>query len=84
VGDEGTGNVGPGLANFGRHVESVAEQHHAVVVYAGGDDVLALAPVSGGLGLADDLAKSYRDCLALLCSSCRCATRLSWQNSWLR
>ncbi|MGC8628244.1 MAG: Cas10/Cmr2 second palm domain-containing protein [Acidimicrobiales bacterium] len=64
VSKQGSGKVGPGLAEFAKSARRVAERHHAVVVYAGGDDVLAFASVGEGLGFADELAKSYQQCLA--------------------
>ncbi len=59
VSNRGTARVGPGLDRFAEQARGIAGHHRAVVVYAGGDDVLAFAPVSAGLGLADALAKSY-------------------------
>lgn len=64
VSKQGSNKVGPGLAEFAKSAPRVAERHHAVVVYAGGDDVLAFASVGEGLGFADELATSYQQCLA--------------------
>ncbi|RMG10522.1 MAG: hypothetical protein D6729_19425 [Deltaproteobacteria bacterium] len=37
------------------------DRHGGVVVYAGGDDLLAMLPVEGALACADALARTYRD-----------------------
>jgi CRISPR-associated protein Cmr2 len=57
--DLGGDTVGQALADFSERTGSLARQAHAVVVYAGGDDVLAMAPVHEALCLADALARAY-------------------------
>lgn len=52
--------LGQALDSFGQKVDVIAAETHAVVVYAGGDDVLALAPVQGALDLARRLDEAYR------------------------
>jgi CRISPR-associated protein Cmr2 len=49
------------LDAFAASVPGIVEKQLGVCIYAGGDDVLALAPVSTAIGLADDLAKSFAD-----------------------
>lgn len=60
--------VGNALARFGHTAGRVAAQAHAVVVYAGGDDLLALAPVEGALDLVDHLEQAYRSSFEALVS----------------
>jgi len=60
VGTLGTKVVGKALAQFADNAQGVADDVHAVLVYAGGDDVLALAPVAGALELAEGLSLAYK------------------------
>ncbi len=50
------------LLGFGLHVARhvVEERHCGTLVYAGGDDVFAVAPVDGVLALAGDLEAAFR------------------------
>lgn len=59
--DFGAERVGDALVRFGGHVGELAAKRHAMVVYAGGDDVLAFAPVRGALDLVEELACAYGD-----------------------
>lgn len=53
------GKVSRALTEFGARVDEIVSRHHGVTVYAGGDDVLAMLPVSTALCGADELAKAY-------------------------
>jgi CRISPR-associated protein Cmr2 len=59
-------DVTTALTNFARAVPSIVEQHDGVVVYAGGDDLLALLPHDRALdcatALSDDYQKSFESC----------------------
>ena len=49
------------ILEFSRHVDNIVEEHiGAKVVYNGGDDVMALAPLSEALPLAQSLAEKYQ------------------------
>ncbi len=50
--------LGFGLLSVARHVVEV--RHAGTLVYAGGDDVFAVAPVDGVLALAGDLEAAFR------------------------
>lgn len=60
IGDLGKDVVGTGLAAFTNEVPKIVRKHSGVTVYAGGDDVLAMMPVSEALSCAASLAKSYK------------------------
>ncbi len=60
VGELGGDAVGKALAAFTSKVPEVIRKHSGVTVYAGGDDALAMLPVSGVLACAASLADSYR------------------------
>lgn len=49
------------LANFAAQVEGIVQNHHSELIYNGGDDVLALAPLSHALPLAQELATIFRE-----------------------
>ena len=61
VGGEG---VGRALARFTKQVGAIVEEHDGVPVYAGGDDVLALLPVSSALPCAQAMEALYREAFA--------------------
>ena len=46
-------------------VRAIVEGHQGVCVYAGGDDVLALLPLSTALHCAQELAQSFEECMRL-------------------
>lgn len=52
-----------GLSAFAARVRSVAEAHHAHVIYNGGDDVLLLAPLATSLPVARLLASTFQEVL---------------------
>jgi CRISPR-associated protein Cmr2 len=58
---EGEQKVSEALGRFARRIPDIALKRSAVVVYAGGDDVLAMAPAVSALRFADDLAEAYRE-----------------------
>ena len=56
--------VGRALARFTKQVGAIIEEHDGVAVYAGGDDVLALLPVSSALRCAQAMEARYREAFA--------------------
>lgn len=51
--------VSQALASFAENAGQVAHTHHGHVIYAGGDDVLALVPLDQARGCADALRQSF-------------------------
>lgn len=51
-----------GLRDFTRQVPDVVARHSGFLVYAGGDDVLALLPLEYALPCAADLRRTYMSC----------------------
>ncbi len=51
------------LAGFSVNAGTLVEKHFGALVYAGGDDVLALLPVDQALACADALQRSFKECL---------------------
>lgn len=51
--------VSEALNHFSRQVPEIVHQHNGVLVYAGGDDVLALAPLETAIDLAISLRAAY-------------------------
>jgi len=52
--------ISEALSNFALHVvPQVVDKHHGTLIYAGGDDVLALLPVRTALECADELRRAY-------------------------
>jgi len=49
------------LAEFAKQVRNIVEKHHGTLIYNGGDDVLALAPLSQALPLARALAQTFSE-----------------------
>lgn len=47
------------LVTFARQARQIVEERQGCMIYAGGDDVLALLPVSTALPVAQDLAKAF-------------------------
>lgn len=52
------------LASFSRQAKRIAEDHHGVCVYAGGDDVLALVPVDQAVPCARLLHDTFEQIMA--------------------
>jgi len=49
------------LATFATKVKEIVQSHHGELIYDGGDDVLALAPLSRVIPLAQKLADAFRE-----------------------
>lgn len=49
------------LRRFSNEVSGIANKHNARVIYNGGDDVLALAPLATAFAFARDLAQTFND-----------------------
>ncbi|MFZ3071236.1 MAG: type III-B CRISPR-associated protein Cas10/Cmr2, partial [Anaerolineaceae bacterium] len=47
------------LSDFASTVEKISQDHNACVIYNGGDDVMALAPLSEGLNFSKELADKF-------------------------
>lgn len=56
----GGDTVGNGLAKFSRAIPDIVHSHDGVVIYGGGDDVLAMLPVPTALECAQRLSEAYR------------------------
>ncbi len=56
--------VSQALARFAENAGQVARTHHGHVIYAGGDDVLALVPLDQARDCADALRQSFAHTLA--------------------
>jgi CRISPR-associated protein Cmr2 len=56
--------ISHGLNNFTKGVQPIVQQHDGFLVYAGGDDVLALVCLDTALELALALRNYYSDCFA--------------------
>ena len=54
-----------GLAEFTGEVQSIVQQHNGFLIYAGGDDVLAILPLEDALACAAALRKHYLGCFNL-------------------
>ena len=57
--DEGA--VSAALRKFANEAKGIIAEHHGVAVYLGGDDVLALLPMSTALAAATELRKLYQE-----------------------
>jgi CRISPR-associated protein Cmr2 len=58
------------LARFAGEARRIVEQEHrGILVYAGGDDVLAFLPLSDALSCADDLRKGFVKAMDAACAS---------------
>ena len=64
VSEAGGGNVSEALARFTDEVPEISHDHDGVAIYAGGDDVLAMLPVSHALECAEAVSKAYRAAFA--------------------
>ncbi len=52
------------LSDFSKQVATVVQQHYGSLVYAGGDDVMALLPLNTVLTCAHDLSEKFRAALS--------------------
>ncbi|MCX7094132.1 MAG: type III-B CRISPR-associated protein Cas10/Cmr2 [Methylobacter sp.] len=57
-------NISKGLEEFTNGVQTIVEQHSGFLIYAGGDDVLALLPLEYALNCAKALRNHYLRCFA--------------------
>ena len=64
VGKLGEQPVGRALAAFTARVPETVREHDGVTIYAGGDDVLAMLPVSQALSCAASLSRCYMSAFA--------------------
>jgi len=53
--------ISQALAGFSSRVEGIVQQHNGILLYAGGDDVLALLPLEDALGAAVELRRCYQE-----------------------
>jgi CRISPR-associated protein Cmr2 len=56
--------VSRAIGTFARGVSDIVERHDGVLIYAGGDDVLALVPLDDAISLSLALNLAYRQSLA--------------------
>lgn len=56
--------ISTGLEKFTTGVPAVVENHSGFLIYAGGDDVLALLPLEKALNCANELRTHYLDCFS--------------------
>lgn len=56
------GGISEGLNNFTRGVPAVIQKHSGFLVYAGGDDVLAILPQPFAIDCAHDVKHFYDEC----------------------
>lgn len=54
--------IADGLGRFTAKAGDIVYKHHGFLIYAGGDDVLALFPLEYALNCAAELRKHYLDC----------------------
>ncbi|EGW21683.1 type III-B CRISPR-associated protein Cas10/Cmr2 [Methylobacter tundripaludum] len=57
---EERGKISKALADFTSRVPGIVDQHNGKLVYAGGDDVFALLPVSSAIKCAADCRSAYQ------------------------
>ena len=56
--------ISTGLEKFTTGVQAVVENHSGFLIYAGGDDVLALLPLEYALNCANELRTHYLECFS--------------------
>ncbi|MBA2391841.1 MAG: type III-B CRISPR-associated protein Cas10/Cmr2 [Ktedonobacteraceae bacterium] len=54
-------NLSKALSRFSEDVEAIVQRHYGSLVYAGGDDVMALLPLDAVLECAHELAKKFKE-----------------------
>lgn len=57
-------SISQGLEQFTNGVQAIVEEHSGFLIYAGGDDVLALLPLKDALNCSKDLRDHYLKCFA--------------------
>ena len=70
-------NVSNALAKFTRQVPGIVEDHNGKLIYAGGDDVFALLPVSSAIHCAAKCREEYREAFKLFPPSIKQAATIS-------
>jgi CRISPR-associated protein Cmr2 len=60
-GPDGHRNISKALALFAENVPDIVKKHHGALVYAGGDDVLALLPLHTALDCARKLSEVFKE-----------------------
>ena len=63
--------ISKSLANFVQHVPKIVQGHNGVTVYAGGDDVLALLPITHAVECALKLRDAYGETFGDLASNAK-------------
>ncbi len=63
-GPDGHRQISQALAGFAEQVFAVVKKHRGALVYAGGDDVLALLPLHTALACARELAQAFKEKLS--------------------
>lgn len=53
--------ISKALDSFASNVRKIVQKHRGHAIYAGGDDVLAMLPLSTSIDCADSLQKSFKD-----------------------
>ena len=64
LGSQGQANrkvISKALANFTQQVPEIVSNHNGKLIYAGGDDVFALLPVSSAIRCAEQCRKTYAE-----------------------
>lgn len=56
--------ISDGLEKFTTGVQAIVENHSGFLIYAGGDDVLALLPLEYALNCANELRAHYLECFS--------------------
>ncbi len=56
--------VSKALTRFVNDVPEIVDTHNGNTVYAGGDDVLAMLPITGAMACARELSRAYRNAFA--------------------
>jgi CRISPR-associated protein Cmr2 len=60
--------IAQALDAFTREAEKIVFAHNGMLIYAGGDDVLALLPLENALACAAALSRAYADCFRSRCT----------------
>lgn len=55
-------SITQGLADFTNGVPAIVKEHNGFLIYAGGDDVLAILPLEDAITCAANLRKHYLEC----------------------
>lgn len=55
-------SISKALSIFTKNVREIVREHNGVTIYAGGDDVLAMLPLTRAIGCALSLSQKYEKC----------------------